>query len=228
MHGFANDHRVNWVEPGVVDALVAGGRKVIVYDARGHGESDKPHTPEAYEHDAMPNDARALLDHLRIEVVDVVAYSMGSGMAARWVPDEPRVRSLVLGGVGESSLRGRLSPDERAALAEALEAADPATIPKGRPRTFRRLADYSGADRLALAAMQRSATPEGSTRFEAISVPTLVIAGDQDELAGSPAVLADRIPGATVRVVEGTHFSAVADPAFAAAIVDFVTGVATT
>ena len=36
-HGFAADHRINWVVPGVVDALVASGRRVLAPDARGHG-----------------------------------------------------------------------------------------------------------------------------------------------------------------------------------------------
>ena len=99
-HGFAADHRVNWVAPGVVDAFVAAGRRVIALDARGHGQSDKPHDPAAYENDAMARDARALLDHLGVERVDVVGYSMGALVSTRLVPDEPRARSCVLGGIG--------------------------------------------------------------------------------------------------------------------------------
>ena len=56
-------------------------------------------------------------------------------------------------------------------------------------------------------------------------MPTMVIVGDRDDLAGSPQVLADRIPGAIARTVKGTHLGAVADPAFPAAIVEFVTSV---
>ena len=41
VHGFASDHTGNWVRPGIVDALVATGRRVIAYDARGHGASDQ-------------------------------------------------------------------------------------------------------------------------------------------------------------------------------------------
>jgi len=43
-HGFAADHRLNWVLPGVVDALVASGRRVLAPDARGHGSSGSPMT----------------------------------------------------------------------------------------------------------------------------------------------------------------------------------------
>ena len=93
-------------------------------------------------------------------------------------------------------------------------------------RGFRAFADSTGADRYALAAIQRAATPIAKTRLDAINVPTMVIAGDRDDLAGSPQELADRIPGAIARVIKGTHLGAVADPAFPASIVEFVTTVA--
>jgi pimeloyl-ACP methyl ester carboxylesterase len=227
LHGFAADHQVNWVGPGVVDALVGAGRRVIALDARGHGQSDKPHDPAAYENDAMVRDARALLDHLGVERVDVVGYSMGALVSTRLVPDEPRARSCVLGGIG-GRVRGSrgFSDERRALLADALETDDVAGIADASARGFRAFADSTGADRLALAAIQRAATPIAKTRLDAINVPTMVIAGDKDDLAGSPQALADRIPGAIARVIKGTHLGAVADPAFPASIVEFVTSVA--
>jgi pimeloyl-ACP methyl ester carboxylesterase len=226
MHGFAADHHVNWVTPGVVDALVSAGRRVIALDARGHGRSDKPHDPAAYENDAMARDARALLDHLNVERVDIVGYSMGALVATRLVPDEPRARSCVLGGIGGRARGSRgLSDEQRSSIAAALETDDVAGIADASARAFRSFADSTGADRLALAAIQRAATPIAKTRLDEINVPTLVIVGDRDNLAGPPQGLADRIPGATARVVKGTHLGAVADPAFPAAIVDFLTAV---
>ena len=228
LHGFAADHHENWVAPGVVDALVAAGRRVIAFDARGHGESDKPHDPDAYEDDAMARDARSLLDHLGVERVDVVGYSMGALVSTRLVPDEERTQSCVLGGIGGKSRGARgFSEARRALLAAALEAEDLREITDASARAFRRFADSTGADRLALAAIQRAATPIAKTRLESINVPTMVIVGDRDDLAGSPKDLADRIPGAIARVVKGTHLGAVADPAFASSIVDFVTSVPT-
>jgi pimeloyl-ACP methyl ester carboxylesterase len=223
LHGFAADHRVNWMVPGVVDALVAAGRRVILYDARGHGASGKPHDPAAYADDAMAKDARALLDHLAIERVDIVGYSMGALVSTRVVPDEPRTRSLVLGGIG-GRIRGRrgFSAEQRAAIAAALETEEPSLITNASARAFREFADRTGADRLALAAIQRAPTPAAPTRLADIVVPTMVIAGDGDTLAGSPQILADRIPGAFARVIRGDHLGAVGDPAFRAAIAEFV------
>jgi pimeloyl-ACP methyl ester carboxylesterase len=211
------------VVTGVVAALVGAGRRVIAYDSRGHGASDKPHDPAAYADDAMAKDARALLDQLAIERVDIVGYSMGSIVSTRLVPDEPRTRSLVLGGIGKR-IRGRrgLSDEQRIAIAEALETDEPARITNASARAFRVFADRTGADRLALAAIQRAPTPDAPTRLADIAVPTMVIVGDADTLAGSPQALADRIPGAVARVVHGDHLGAVGDPAFRAAIAEFV------
>jgi pimeloyl-ACP methyl ester carboxylesterase len=86
---------------------------------------------------------------------------------------------------------------------------------------FRRFADSTGADRFALAANQRSRQGE-TTDVGAISVPTLVLVGDSDQLAGSSEALAARIPGATFRVLRGNHLTAVRDPHFSEAIVAFV------
>ncbi len=219
LHGFAADHRLNWVAPGVVDALVAAGHHVIALDARGHGQSDKPRDPAAYGNDAMPRDAQALLDHLEVETVDVVGYSMGSVVSSRLVPVEPRTRRLVLGGVGSGLVTGRLPRDD---IADALLADDPSTIDDPSGRAFRRFADSTGADRHTLAAIQKAGIVRDGTPIGDIRVPTLVLVGRNDTLVGPPEPLADAIPGARVQVVEGDHLSAVADPAFPKAIVDFL------
>ena len=44
IHGFASNHRVNWVNPRWVETLTHDGRRVIAFDNRGHGQSDKPTT----------------------------------------------------------------------------------------------------------------------------------------------------------------------------------------
>ena len=93
LHGFAADHAANWVTTGVVDSLVGAHLRVIAPDARGHGASAKPHDPGAYAHDAMVRDVQSLLDHLSLDRVDVVGYSMGSIVAGRLAPREPRVRN---------------------------------------------------------------------------------------------------------------------------------------
>jgi pimeloyl-ACP methyl ester carboxylesterase len=41
IHGFASNHRINWVNPRWVETLTRSGRRVIALDNRGHGASQK-------------------------------------------------------------------------------------------------------------------------------------------------------------------------------------------
>src|SRR6478735_6456501 len=78
VHGLAASVDLGWRATGVLDRLGAAGLRVVAYDARGHGRSDKPHEPDHY------GDARLMLD--LAEIVQgfagpdavVAGYSMGS------------------------------------------------------------------------------------------------------------------------------------------------------
>jgi pimeloyl-ACP methyl ester carboxylesterase len=223
LHGFAADSELNWVRPHVVDALVAAGRRAVALDSRGHGRSAKPQDPAAYADGAMVKDAQALLDHLGLGEVDVCGYSMGGMNAYGLACRESRVRSAVLGGVGAGLADG--SAARRAPrVAEALRAEDASSITDPVGAAFRAFADSTGADLLALSAIQRSSRPRPDDP-SSIKVPVLVLAGDKDLLVGSPDELARRVPGASAKVVSGDHLTAVYDPAFRKAIVDFLDGV---
>ncbi|MGH6856175.1 MAG: alpha/beta fold hydrolase, partial [Methylocella sp.] len=65
IHGFASTHAVNWVFPQWVRTLTEAGRRVVAFDNRGHGRSEKFYDPAAYALPEMAEDARVLLDHLR-------------------------------------------------------------------------------------------------------------------------------------------------------------------
>ena len=64
-HGFT-ESAVDWYEAGYVDALRSDYRLILI-DARGHGASDKPHDPDAYELNRRVADIVAVLDALAIE-----------------------------------------------------------------------------------------------------------------------------------------------------------------
>src|SRR5208282_1593805 len=78
IHGFASSHRINWVNPRWVDTFSRAGRRVIAFDNRGHGGSEKLYDPAAYHSDVMARDAANLLDRLSIARADVMGYSMGA------------------------------------------------------------------------------------------------------------------------------------------------------
>lgn len=84
VHGFASSKEINWVQPSWVSTLKKIGRRVIALDNRGHGDSSKPHDPAAYSLPLMASDTIALLDHLKLERVDYLGYSMGVGSECCW------------------------------------------------------------------------------------------------------------------------------------------------
>ncbi len=220
-HGFAADTRSNWMLPGIVAALVADQRTVISIDARGHGRSEKPHDPAAYGHNVMSNDLSTLFDHLGVDAVDLVGYSMGGFVAGITAArGEPRLRSVVLGGIGARALANEDALD-RSAVADGLDAEDPKSIADRTARQFRRFADSTGADRVSLAAIMRSPwhpiVDPGN-----IAVPCLVQVGREDDLAANANVLADAIPGSRLAFTDGDHLGAIAVPEYAAGIVSFL------
>lgn len=224
LHGFAAHARLNWEGPGVVEALVARGRQVFALDARGHGDSDKPHDDARYGEPVMARDVRQLIDRTGAREVHLAGYSMGAIVALLAAAEDERISRLVVGGIGAGAvevggLDTRVMPPEL--VAAALTAQDAADAP-ARTRPFRILADVTGSDRLALAAQIRS-VHRGPLPLDRIRVPTLVLAGASDPLAVRPEVLAGAVAGARLRVVPGDHLSAVRDPGFAASVAEFLT-----
>ncbi len=222
VHGFASNHRINWVNPRWVETLTKAGRRVVAFDNRGHGASQKLYAPHDYRSDLMARDAANLLACLRIERADVMGYSMGARISAFLTLARPGlVRSLILGGLGDRLVHGAGLP---AGIAEAMEAPSLADISDSSQRMFRAFADHTKRDRAALAACIRgsrqSLTPAGVAR---IAQPTLVAVGGRDEVAGDPAKLAAMMPNAEALDIPGRdHNLAVGDKVFKAGVLAFL------
>ena len=222
IHGFASNHRVNWLSTSWLRDLADAGRRVIAFDNRGHGESGKPRDPEAYRTPVMAEDARRLLDHLRIGQADVIGYSMGARIAAFLALAHPeRVRSAVFSGLGEGMVKG-VGPSEP--IAAALLAPSPHAVTDARALGFRKFADQTGSDREALAACISSARQELTPdELKRLSVPVLVAVGSDDEIGGSAEALARLIPGAEAFVIAGRdHMKAVGDRSHKTAVLEFL------
>ena len=96
-HGFSDSSDV-WYERGYVAALKPNYRLVLI-DARGHGQSDKPHDPPSYTLEKCASDIVAVLDDLGMKTATYWGYSLGGRMGfalARQAPD--RVACFVIGG----------------------------------------------------------------------------------------------------------------------------------
>ena len=226
LHGLSVDTDTNWKAPGIWSALIAADRRVVGLDARGHGLSDKPHEPSAYEKDAMVKDVSTLLDELRLEETDLVGYSMGASTALQFARRTGRVRRLVLGGIGGDPKEWGTPQAEHPLMAKrwlaGLEADDPAALEDPVARGARKIFESRGNDLDAIAAFLRAdrthLSPEMASKD--VRVPTLVVCGDRD---ASPTELAAALPNGSALMLEGDHESVVVNPAFVTSIVDFLT-----
>ncbi len=224
IHGFASNVATNWIDTGWVETLTRAGFRVIGYDNRGHGQSAKLYELEAYGAPLMAEDARRLLDHLGIERAHVLGYSMGARIAAFLAIAHPaRVASLIFGGLGLNMVRGIAGTGP---VAHALEADSIDEVTNPTARTFRAFAEQTKSDLKALAACIRSSrAPITAQALGQLRCPVLVVVGERDVIGGSPAGLAELIPGARAVQLPGRdHMKAVGDKGFKQAVLEFLGG----
>ena len=225
LHGLSSSTKGNWRDPGIWSALVDSGKRVIGLDARGHGRSAKPHDPSSYRDRAMVRDVGAFFDHLGLERTDLVGYSMGAATAIRFAVGEPRLRRLVLGGIGGDPAKwGTSDADPRVQMAKrwltGLEAEDPSAVEDPVARRARKLFEARGNDLRAIAALLRGNRHLGrDIDLAGISAPTLVVCGDKDR---SPHKLAAALPHGEAVVLEGDHEGVVVNPDLAKVITAFL------
>lgn len=205
----------------LLTALTAKYR-VIRYDARGHGQSDKPHNAEAYGAEQALDTVR-LMDHLGIRRAHVVGYSMGGIMASQLLTLQPgRIASAsLIAGAGRLSmtdaeeLEWKQEGDERerecVSRTQILRLA-PRDEP---PPTEQEIQARSKAcfsnpdnDAKALAAFARSKKYQliDLRKLAEVTVPTLAIVGDQDAQLKPNRQLKEIRPSVQLVVVPGaTH-----------------------
>ncbi len=80
IHGWPLTHRA-W-EPQM-EALVSAGYRVIAYDRRGFGQSDKPWS--GYDYDTLAADLKGLIEALDLNDAVIAGFSMGGGEVARYL-----------------------------------------------------------------------------------------------------------------------------------------------
>ena len=224
VHGFASNRNENWRRMGWYGALERRRMRFVAFDARGHGESAKPHDAEAYGREKMVGDIFALMDHLQIPRGDLLGYSMGARLSLAAALARPeRIGDLILGGIGGALFD---APPPGTPMADAMNAPTIDAISEPLLKSFRQFADEQGEDRLALAACaQGRDTTFVPNEVSGLAVHTLVVAGARDQLAGDPEELAAHIPGAKAVTLPGCdHFSAIPHALFKAAVFDFLDG----
>jgi pimeloyl-ACP methyl ester carboxylesterase len=177
-HGFT-DSLETWYDLGYVEALKSNYRLILI-DARGHGASDKPHEPDAYERERNVADISSVLDDLNIPRAHYFGYSMGGriGFAiARYAPE--RVHSLILGG-GSPYPQSQAGPDR---MLQALrQGADAILAIWGVPVPPAVRARLVKNDVEALIALRTKAlqSPSLAEVLPTMTLPCLLYAGEDD------------------------------------------------
>jgi pimeloyl-ACP methyl ester carboxylesterase len=203
--------------------VLARTHRVVTFDHRGHGESDKPDRAADYSIDRLAADTLAVADALGAGTFRLLGHSLGGMVARRVVLAAPeRIEALVLMDTSPGPIPGMDGELMEAAAQLALDAGmdvlkqvmDDAS-PLGTPAYERLLADRPGyrefQDRKweSLAAMMWATLvreirdqPDQLADLGAIVAPTLVIVGALDApFLGPSDAMAATIPGAQLAVV---------------------------
>ncbi len=95
---------------------LSASRQLILLDLRGTGRSAVPADPGSYRCDRLTDDVGALVDHLGVSSVDLLAHSSGANIAVQYAARSPqRISKLVL--ITPSGRAVGLAPDRDARYA---------------------------------------------------------------------------------------------------------------
>jgi pimeloyl-ACP methyl ester carboxylesterase len=244
VHEFAGDCR-SW-EPQVRHF----GRRyrVISFNARGYPPSDVPEAVSAYSQNRAADDIVTVLDHFGVERAHIVGLSMGGFATLHLGFRHPaRAHSLTVGGCGygaEPSQREafRAEADTIAAFIKTQGmtafadkyAYGPSRVqyenkdPRGFAEFKRMLAEHSaaGSANTQLGCQrERPSLYDLVEQMKVLTVPTLILTGDEDFPCLAPGILMKRnIPTAALSVMPNCgHAVNLEDPdGFNAIVGDFL------
>ena len=221
LHGLFSSAEMNWIKWGHAATIAEAGFEVIMPDLRVHGASGKPHDPAAYPGDVLAKDLAALVDALGLVDYDLGGFSLGSRTSVRAVIGGLRPKRLVLGGMGLEGLAGWTG--RQAFFIDAIDRFE--SVKMGDPAYYTvQFMKSMKIDRVAARLLLGTMTDTDPAALAAITMPTLVVCGDEDRDNGSPDKLAAALPDAIHAVIPGTHMGCVTKPELGRTIRDWLAG----
>lgn len=210
------------------EVLRDAGFRVVAYDRRGFGRSDKPAT--GYGYDVLADDLQRVIDQCGLDDVTLVGFSMGGGEVARFASrcGAGRLHSLVFAAAVTPCLlqsahnpEGPLTPDKARDKRQAMErdrdayfdnftrsfySADGVLLVTEQQRDAAIAQCQQSAQHAALACMDSFANTDFRADLAGIRLPTLVLHGDADAivpLAGSGRRTHEAVAGSELVVIAG-------------------------
>ena len=200
LHGVGGD-RNHWDEQ--LAFLSKRKFRAAAWDARGYGSSEDYEGPLRFDED-FSADVLRVLDHFEAKTAHLVGLSMGGRIARNFALRHPeRLRSLTL--ANTSAGIDAMTPEQVARFVEERRNRTPESMrallgSRARPQAMAALQESVKALRrpMYLKTLEAIVAQDHRAPVERISVPTLVIAGDEDRVypPGATKELAQRIPGA--------------------------------
>ncbi len=215
LHG-GTSNLESWVRTGVVANLEKYFR-VIAFDARGHGKSDRPHDPKAYGRQQALDVVR-LLDALNMNRAHIVGFSLGGSTVAQLLTLHPErfLTATQVAAAGRSPAEANDPRIETEAAEIEKECISRSRIyrqapPNAKPteEAYRQRSEACRADKnfdqYAVAASLRgyrdqAVTPE---QMKAVKVPTLGVVGTLDHTLKEMQQLKNLRPDMKLVLLEG-------------------------
>jgi len=243
VHEFAGDHR-SWEAQM---RFFSRRHRCIAYNARGYPPSDVPAAVASYSQARAAADIGAVLDAAEVEQAHVVGLSMGAFATLHFGLDHPRrALSLTIAGVGygaekareaefrtqaEAAAKGFETQGSRAFAEIYGESAARVQLQAKDPRGWHEMVEWLGehdprgaANTMRGVQAQRPSLYDLEDRLRQLALPTLIVAGDEDDPTLQPAIFLKRtIPASGLLVLPKTgHLINLEEPAaFNAALAEF-------
>lgn len=211
-----------------IPTLRKNGYRVVAYDRRGFGRSDKP--ASGYDYDTLARDLEDVLTGLDLTDVTLVGFSMGGGEVARYfsVGDTSRIRSVVFAAAvppfmmkSDDNPDGPLTEDAAQEMEDGLKADREAffedfttgffsvdgelKVDEATRQDAVRLAHQSDQT-AALGCMEAFGTTDFRDDLPKVDVPALVLHGDSDDIVpfeGSGKRTAGLVQHGRTTIIEG-------------------------
>ena len=215
-HGLFSSAQMNWIKWGHDQRIAEAGYEAIMLDFRVHGESESPTDLASYPENVLVRDVAALIEHLGLDDYVLGGLSLGARTSLHAVAHGVLNPSrLIVGGMGTSGLGEwqKRSAHFKRVIDEfdTMKADDPAWY-------SRQFLKSQGVDRVAARLLLDTMPDLDLVMLANVTIPTLVVCGDEDRDNGSAEELAGMLADATFVEMPGNHLMSATKPEMGEAI----------